>query len=301
MSRQAWQRVTRARPSPERVLVLGSTGMVGRAWCQLLSRLGTAHTGVHRPDFDLADPGSIDRALSGDYDLVVNAAAWTDVDGAEADEQGAARANAQGVEQIARVCERSETTLITYSTDYVFDGRGSVPYPIDAPIDPINAYGRSKALGEALLRDAGENHILIRTSWVHAPWGKNFVLTMRDLTTARESLSVVDDQQGRPSSALSIARGSLDLFTRGALGTWHLTDAGECSWHGLACAVRDHLNADCTIDACTSEAFPRPAARPGYSVLDIEATQGLIGDRPRWQSTVAESLDLSATERRSPR
>lgn len=290
MTPLAWQRIGPQRELPRRVLVLGSTGMVGRAWCQHLDSLNIDHTPAHRPEFDLSDPASITRSVDGPYDLVVNAAAWTDVDGAESDEDGANQANAHAVELIAQRCKQLGAMLITYSTDYVFDGCASTPYPIDAPIDPINAYGRSKALGESLLRSVSDNHILIRTSWVHAPWGKNFVLTMRSLTTSRDEISVVDDQHGRPTNAVSLTTGSLDLYTHGALGTWHLTDAGECTWHTLATEIRDVLDAPCRVHACSSDAFPRPAKRPMYSTLDITPTVSLIGDRPDWKRGVARSL-----------
>lgn len=290
MSSIAWQRVEEHRPAPKRVLVLGSTGMVGRAWCELLTQRGIDFRAMHRPEFDLSNPESIQASVQGEYDLVVNAAAWTDVDGAETDEPGANQANAYAVEQIAKSCAQINATLISYSTDYVFDGCAHSPYAIDAPIEPINAYGRSKALGESLLREASDQHILIRTSWVHAPWGKNFVLTMRSLMTDRHELQVVHDQRGRPSSAISVATGSLSLYTHGALGTWHLTDAGECTWHGLASEIRDVLGAECDVHPCSSDAFPRPAKRPAYSTLDIQATGSLIGSLPDWKQGVRDSL-----------
>lgn len=290
MSNQAWQRVDDPREAPKRVLVLGRSGMVGRAWCEMLGSQAIEYTALARPDFDLSDPASIDRAFESSFDLVVNAAAWTDVDGAESDEAGANQANAYGVEQMAKRCKESGAFLITYSTDYVFGGDASSPYPIDAPIQPLNAYGRSKALGESLLRGACEDHLLIRTSWVHAPWGKNFVLTMRSLMQSRDELSVVDDQHGRPSSAFTLASRSLELYLRGAEGTWHLTDAGECTWFGLASEIRDQLGSSCLINPCTSDAFPRPAKRPAYSTLDISATERLIGLLPRWERGVEQSL-----------
>lgn len=290
MSHQAWQRVDESRQGPKRVLVLGRSGMVGRAWCEALGSKGIEHTALARPEFDLSDPALIDRAFESRFDLVINAAAWTDVDGAESNEAGANQANAYGVEQIAKRCKESGAFLITYSTDYVFGGDASSPYPIDAPIQPLNAYGRSKALGESLLRATCENHLLIRTSWVHAPWGKNFVLTMRSLMQTREELSVVDDQRGRPSSAFTLANRSLELYLSGATGTWHLTDAGECTWFGLACEIQDQLGSSCLINPCTSEAFPRPAKRPAYSTLDISATDRLIGSLPSWEQGVKQSL-----------
>tara|TARA_A100000171_G_scaffold14429_2_gene12738 strand:+ start:29681 stop:30556 length:876 start_codon:yes stop_codon:yes gene_type:complete len=290
MNEHAWQRIDSNRSLPQRVLILGSSGMVGRAWCEHLKSLGIEYTAAHRPHFDLCRPETFEKTFDGTYDLVVNAAAWTDVDGAESDEQGALLANAYAVEQISAHCASVQAMLITYSTDYVFDGMACTPYPIDAPISPINAYGRSKALGESLLRRTNENHLLIRTSWVHAPWGKNFALTMRSLIADRDEIRVVNDQRGRPSSAISIAEGALDLYMNGASGTWHLTDSGECTWHGFAMEIRDALGSACSVEPCTSEEFVRPARRPAFSTLSIHQTEKLIGPRPAWQSRVRESV-----------
>ena len=290
MSQIGWQRVEQERRTPTRVLVLGSSGMVGRAWCRLLERRGIDYTALRRPEFDLCRTETIDRAVTDGFELVVNAAAWTDVDGAETQEADATQANAHAVRHIADRCDAAGSMLITYSTDYIFNGEAGKPYPIDHPPDPINAYGRSKALGESLLRESTDQHILIRTSWVHAPWGKNFVRTMSSLLRDRDEVRVVDDQRGRPTSALSIAAGSMSLYEKGALGTWHVTDAGECTWFGLASRVRRELGSSCDVQPCTSDAFPRPAARPAYSTLDIAATDRLIGPLPEWESTVATSI-----------
>lgn len=291
MNTIAWQRIGPNRHDPTRVLVLGSTGMVGRAWVNLLAQRQIEHTAVHRPLFDLANQASIDRCLEGKYDLVVNAAAWTDVDGAEKDQGGCNQANAHAVEQIALRCEAMEAVLITYSTDYVFSGQAAAPYPIDARVDPINAYGQSKALGEAKLRASTDRHLLIRTSWVYAPWGKNFVLTMMGMMQARDHLKVVSDQCGRPTSATHLANGSLGLYLAGCTGTWHLTDDGECSWFGLATEIRGILDAKCVVEPCASDEFPRPAKRPALSTLDIESTRDTLGDIGPWQERVRSVIE----------
>ncbi len=290
MSPQSWQRVGSPRQAPSNVLVLGASGMVGRAWVERLQQLGIRHTALRRPEFDLSIPSTIKDHVRCDYDLVVNAAAWTDVDGAETDEQGANQANAFAVDAIAKRCAAMDATLITYSTDYVFDGDAKSPYPIDAPIAPMNAYGRSKALGESLLRAATENHLLIRTSWVYAPWGKNFVITMRNLMQSRDTLSVVNDQQGRPTSAQGLAANSLELYLNGACGTWHATDSGACTWHEFAQEIGAIEQSGCTAWPCASSEFPRPAKRPAYSILDIAATVKLIGPIDAWQSQLRDAL-----------
>lgn len=290
MSEHAWQSILEPRSAPTNVLVLGSSGMVGRAWVQLLRSSGIEFMAVCRPQFDLGDRASIESCMQGSYDLVVNAAAWTDVDAAESDEAGATRANAHAVQEIAVLSGAMGATLISYSTDYVFSGSASRPYVIDAPIEPINAYGRSKALGEALLRKATDRHLLIRTSWVYAPWGRNFALTMRGLMHQRDELRVVHDQRGRPSSAEELARGTLELFRSGAAGTWHLTDGGECTWFEFASEIRDALGSACQINPCTSDEFPRPARRPSYSTLDISASELVIGWQTPWEQRVRAAL-----------
>ncbi len=288
--------IAEPRPSPNRVLVLGSTGMVGRSWMEYLASNRIECRGVSRPEFDLMDPDSITRCLSEHYDLVVNAAAWTDVDGAESDEDGATRANAHALAEIAEHCTRHDATLITYSTDYVFAGDATTPYPIDAPINPINAYGRSKALGESLLTQSDASYILIRTSWVYAPWGSNFVRTIRNLAQSRDELRVVNDQRGRPTSAQHLAQSSLDLYLNGAQGTWHLTDNDECTWFDFARAIAEHTNPKCQVLPCSSDTYPRPAPRPSYSTLDLTDTINLLGPLEPWTLRLRRVLDAISAE-----
>lgn len=291
MSGRPIQTVLPARPLPARVVVLGETGMVGRAWLGLLTAHGIPVTGFARPVIDLLKPESLLDKVPEGTSLVVNAAAWTDVDGAEKAEADATTANAHSVDSLARHCATLGATLITYSTDYVFDGAGKAPYPVDGPIAPVNAYGRSKAIGERMLAEAGTGTLLIRTSWVYAPWGKNFVRTIAGLARTKPELKVVDDQRGRPTSAEAVAATSLALYLAGAVGTWHATDAGECTWHGLASRIVQRLGLTCRVQPCTTAEFPRPAARPAYSTLDLSATDALIGPRGDWQSALDRVLE----------
>ena len=290
MSFVAKQSVHSPRTQPQRILVLGCNGMVGRSWMELLNELHIPSVGLARPEFDLFDPDSIQHSLDNPSELVINAAAWTDVDGAEQHEDQATQANAHAVAQIAQICKDANSTLITYSTDYVFAGNANAPYAIDTPLAPLNAYGRSKALGESLLAQAGSDHILIRTSWVYAPWGSNFVRTINALAGNRPQLKVVNDQQGRPTSAQELAKNSFALYLAGAIGTWHLTDAGECTWFDFASQLVAHQGHQCTVSPCTSEEFPRPACRPAYSTLDIAPTADLIGPLNPWQNNLSGVL-----------
>tara|TARA_R110000782_G_scaffold57258_18_gene119730 strand:+ start:19155 stop:20009 length:855 start_codon:yes stop_codon:yes gene_type:complete len=276
---------------PDGAVVLGARGMVGRSWCGLLTAHGVPFRAAARPEFDLDSPESVAEMVRAGDRLVVNAAAWTDVDGAESDEAAATRANGAAPGLLARRCAAVGATLIHYSTDYVFSGQARTPYPVDAPIEPINAYGRSKAAGEAAVRrELPDAHLIIRTSWVYAPWGRNFVRTIAGLAMQRDQLRVVDDQRGRPTSAEGLASTSLSLYLHGANGTWHSTDSGECTWHGLATAIAGVVAPKCRVDPCTTAEFPRPAPRPAFSTLDVSNTERLVGSLMPWPIALAGVL-----------
>lgn len=270
------------------VMIVGSTGMLGRAWVALLRGRGIEHVLTTRAEVDLRDPGSIERTVNGRCRWVVNCAAWTDVDGAEKDFAGAVALNATGVEALARRCKKVGATLVHYSTDYVFNGQATRPYPTDHPREPLNAYGKSKAMGEEAIERSGCRYLILRTSWLYAPWGKNFVRTIAGLLRQRDSIKVVDDQRGRPTSCEPLAETSLKLMTKDAEGMYHATDGGECTWYGLAREVGRLLGTKCRVDPCTTAEFPRPAKRPAYSVLDLSQTERLIGPMTPWEVTLAD-------------
>jgi dTDP-4-dehydrorhamnose reductase len=146
-------------------------------------------------------------------------------------------------------------------------------------------------VGEEALEHSGCDFLLLRTSWLYGPWGKNFVLTMLGLMKSRPELKVVHDQVGRPSSVLSVARATQGLLEKGQRGTFHVTDAGETSWFGFAGEIAKLSGAECKVFPCTTEEFPRPAPRPGYSVLDIEKTEHALGPLPAWQEPLRETLE----------
>jgi len=272
-------------------LVTGAAGMLGRSWTRLLEARGIDHLAASRNLLDITKDDAVERSLVPGTKWVINCAAWTDVDGAESHLEDAEAVNGLAVSRLADRCLKVGAKLVHYSTDYVFDGKQSSPYRTDHARAPINAYGRSKALGEELLEQSGVDHLLVRSSWLYAPWGKNFVLTMRDLVGTRSHLRVVDDQRGRPSSCGHIAEATLALIDKHCVGTYHVCDGGECTWFDLASLVRDVVNPDCVIEACTSEEFPRPAPRPAYSVLDLTATEGLLGPTSDWRGRVTRVLE----------
>jgi dTDP-4-dehydrorhamnose reductase len=272
-------------------MLIGPDGMLGRAWAGLLADRAIDFVGITYPEFDFGRPGAVDDLELGGIDTIVNCAAWTDVDGAEADEATAALVNADGVGALARRAAVANATVVHYSTDYVFSGDAVAPVPIDAPIAPINAYGRTKALGEQAVVGAGEEHLVVRTSWLYAPWGHNFVRTMARLGKERPSLRVVDDQRGRPTSCEHLASTTLALLELGERGMVHVTDGGECTWFELARHVMGKLHPACVVEPCTSEEFVRPARRPAYSVLALDRVEALLGPMPHWTANVDAVLE----------
>ncbi|MFW2386902.1 MAG: dTDP-4-dehydrorhamnose reductase [Polyangiales bacterium] len=272
------------------LLVIGADGMLGRCWTDLLDARGIEHRATMLADLDITDPAAVAGFVTPGTDWVVNCAAYTLVDAAEENEELANEVNGHAVGRMAERCKQAGAKLIHYSTDYVFDGTAREPYRPDHPRSPVNAYGRSKAIAEELIEQSGVEHLLVRSSWLYAPWAKNFVLTIRELAMSRPNLRVVDDQRGRPTDSRKLAEVTLALAELGARGTFHVTDGGECSWFELAALIAEVVNPDCQVDPCTSEEFPRPAPRPTYSVLDISATEQLVGPLIPWEARVRDLL-----------
>jgi len=277
-----------SRPNPPaRVLVIGGTGMLGRAWHALLAEQGRETLLVRREQLDLTRPATIQEWVNGRCPLVVNCAARSNVDLAESDYEATLQVNGYGVGELARRCGDCGVTLLHYSTDHVFDGTRSSPYPVGHPHAPVNAYGRSKSTGERLIRESGCRHLIVRTSWLYAPWGQNFVRVIANLAKERPWVTVVDDQYGRPTSAAHLAAASLRLFESGAEGTWHITDGGMGSRYEWAKEVVRLTARPCEIRPCRTEDYPRPARRPRYSVLDLTETERLLGPMADWRTNLA--------------
>ena len=269
----------------------GAGGMLGRCVAAELAARGIPCVPLARPAWDFARPNAFPDLPPG-LRAVVNAAAYTRVDDAEADEAAAHTVNADAVGALARRCRDAGVPLVHVSTDYVFGGHArSTPYPVDHPVGPATAYGRSKAAGEAQLAASGADWLCVRTGWLHAPHGNSFVRTIRGALPQRPKLFVVADQRGRPTGAASLARLLLDLLDAGARGTFHGTDGGQTSWFGLAQAVADRYGRKKDVLPSESREFPRPARRPAYSVLDLSRTEALLGPRPPWSAALADTLD----------
>ncbi|MGP1309405.1 MAG: dTDP-4-dehydrorhamnose reductase [Phycisphaerales bacterium] len=275
------------------ILVLGADGMLARAFRE---RLQSGASFLGRAGCDITDANSVKDAVTPVVRTVINCAAYTNVDGAETDEAAATRLNGEAVSILAARCVEVGATLVHFSTDYVFDGRATSPYATDHPRDPLGAYGRSKAAGETALEASRCAWLCLRTSWLYAPWGKNFVRTIATLSRERDSLRVVADQRGRPTSCRTLADITMRMLDAGARGMHHGCDGGECTWHEFAQAIAARVNPGCAVDPCTTAEFPRPAPRPAYSVLDLSKTEALIGPIPHWSAALSDTLDLLERE-----
>lgn len=295
---------------PLRLIVLGPRGQVGWELMRALQPLGEI-VGLDRTRADLGAPQTLSAVLTPlAPDVIVNAAAWTQVDGAETDEEQARLINGEAPGALARIAHSAGALLVHYSTDYVFDGSGSAPWRERDRCAPINAYGRGKWAGEQAIRATRADALILRTSWVFASRGGNFVRTMLRLGAERETLRVVADQIGAPTPARLIAEVTAHVVRQAIAerragpfegGTYHLSSSGETSWHGLARQIfsrwpeiaPDQPLRVRAVEAIASGDYPTPAARPLNSRLCCEALEARFGLRlPRWQ----DGLDLVLAE-----
>ena len=279
-----------------RVLVTGANGQLGSELVALYSaRPEDQVLGVDLPDVDLTSESSVAAVFdSFSPDVVINCAAWTAVDAAEENEAGALAVNGEGPRVLAKACRASGAWLVQISTDYVFSGEATSPYAEDATPDPRSAYGRPKLAGEVAVREElTDAHYIVRTAWLYGHQGNNFVKTMLRLEKERETIDVVDDQVGQPTYAADLASQIVALLDlRPAAGTFHGTNSGEVSWHGLTQEIFRLIGADpARVIAVTSEQFVRPAPRPAYSVLghDHWTAVGLAPMRA-WQEALADAF-----------
>ena len=242
-----------------------------------------------RGQLDLADADAIRHLVRhAAPQLIVNAAAYTAVDRAESEERLAMAINGRAPGILAEEAERAGAAIVHYSTDYVFDGAKRSPYQEDDTPHPLNAYGRTKLEGERAVITATRRHLLIRTSWVYGPIGRNFYRTIATRARAGEPLRVVNDQRGVPTTSAFIARCTVDLLRAGASGLCHVVPDGDTTWHGFAEAIVAHLGLHVPVEPIASSAFPSPARRPSYSVLDNRRLAGILGrSLPHWHELLA--------------
>jgi len=231
-----------------------------------------------RYGLDLADAPPLAAAVRAlQPDVIVNAAAYTAVDKAESERDLAFAVNATAPRVLAEEAKRIGAMLVHYSTDYVFDGDKSSPYVEDDPARPINVYGESKLAGESAIQAAGCRHLILRTSWVYGPRGKNFFLTMKRLGKERSELRVVDDQVGAPTSSIAIADATAQLLSKGTEGLYHMSAAGETSWCGFAREIFRRAGLATPVVGIPTKDYPTPARRPRNSRLDCSRLKGVSG------------------------
>ena len=274
----------------KRVLITGGAGQLAeairRTWTDaaLLIPLESV--------LDLGDEGSIHRMVE-EYrpDVVVNAGAMTNVDRCESELELATRINGQAVGWLAHACGRTGALLVQISTDYVFDGTLMRPYLESDPVAPINAYGRSKLLGEMKAGEAPD-HLILRTAWLYDAWGKNFYRTMLGAAHQGRSLRVVDDQRGAPTSCRALARQIRVAVNERWRGLVHCTCQGEVSWHGFASEIFRLAGVEADLAPCRTEDYPLPAPRPAFSVLDGGLRAHLGSDiMPDWETALQEVVN----------
>jgi dTDP-4-dehydrorhamnose reductase len=286
------------------ILVAGKTGQLARSLAEEAVRRGVPLVAMERPHLDLTDPGAVERAVAATAPrAIINAAAYTAVDQAEAEPALAFALNRDGAARLAAAAAQRDVPFIHVSTDYVFDGRKDAPYREDDAPSPLGVYGRSKLEGERAVRETCPAAVILRTSWLYGRFGRNFVTTMLQLAQTRELVRVVDDQHGAPTAARDLARAILDLTermvgadTRGCAGIYHIAAQGETTWHGFAAAIfagwarRGHRVP--ALQSITTAEYKAAARRPKNSRLDCSRIERAFGLRlPPWQGSLDSCLD----------
>jgi dTDP-4-dehydrorhamnose reductase len=286
------------------VLITGGGGQLGRALIALAPEGATVRSARHG-QLDIADPQAVDAALR-DFrpDVLINAAGFTRVDDAETEREAAERANATGPAVLAAACRGLGAWLVQVSTDYVFDGAQSRPYPPAAPTHPLSVYGTTKLAGErAVSRELPSHSTVVRTSWLYAAHGRNFLTTMLRLMSSRPQLTVVSDQIGTPTSVTSLARVVWGFTVQRAPGLYHWCDSGVASWYDFAVAIAEEalsagvLASSPPILPIASADYPTAARRPPCSLLDKRDTERLLGvTAPHWRRALRETLTALAVK-----
>jgi dTDP-4-dehydrorhamnose reductase len=277
-------------------LITGGSGQLGIAVSQELDKNGIAFDAWSSKDLDITQSSNTSEAIEKLSPIVIiNCAAWTDVDGAESHEIDASRVNSDGPENLAIAAKRCNSKLIHVSTDYVFSGDSQLPWQIADEINPQSAYGRTKAQGERrVLANYSENSFLVRTAWLYSPWGKNFAKTMTKLAIkGTGEVRVVDDQVGQPTSASDLAKQLVELgLSTSPAGIYHGTNSGQASWYEFAQEIFNLVGADVgRVTPVSSSEFPRSAKRPSYSVLSHDAWANTSVKAMRdWRIALAEAM-----------
>lgn len=289
-----------------KIVLLGASGQLGSEWQVFLGDLARNEQVVHpytSAQLDITDQDALSRELRAkNPDLIINCAAYTDVDGAEENKQLAQKVNVEAVDSLAELSAELDCMLIHFSTDYVFPGtledRTNFPngYSEDHPTDPINEYGRTKLQGEEKVRSSGCNYLIIRVAWLCGALGSNFVKTMLKLGRERDELQVVDDQWGSPTFTAEVVFNSWQLLKAEQTGTFHITSEGLLTWHNFACTIFELAGLEVNVEPVPSDQFPTAATRPYFSKLNTQKAQTIEGTNILdWQSGLEAMLDQLGT------
>lgn len=278
------------------ILITGANGQLGREMCKVSSTSTDKYVFTDVAELDITDAAAVlDTVNRNDIDVIVNCAAYTNVDKAEDNEQAADLINNVAVRNLAEAAKAVDAILIHISTDYVFKGDGNTPCCEDQPTNPIGAYGRTKLAGEQSLIATGCRYIIIRTAWLYSPFGNNFVKTIRKLTSGHDSLKVVFDQVGTPTYAGDLAALIYKIIEERRLdkqGIYHFSNEGVCSWYDFAIEICELSGNRCDIQPCHSNEFPSKVERPHYSVLDKTKVKSTFEIKiPHWKQSLKKCIN----------
>jgi dTDP-4-dehydrorhamnose reductase len=279
-----------------RLIITGAAGMLGQDLVRAASEAGHEPLPFSRGELDITDQDAVERAVArAAPDVVINCAAWTDVDGAEASFPAALAINGSGAGNVARAAAAHGAWTIHVSSDYVFDGTKREPYVESDPVGPLSAYGRSKLAGEeAVAAEAPERHTIVRSSWLFGVGGPCFPATMRRLAAERDELTVVDDQLGCPTFTGHLASALIELACAPVRGIAHVAGGGCCTWYDLAVETITAAGLSCQVRRGRTADLARPAPRPAYSVLVSELAEA-VPRLPHWREGLAEYLASEVT------
>lgn len=267
-----------------RIMITGGNGQLGSEWVYFLNKQGVEFIALPSSDLDITDHMDVRRVLNNlKPDLIINCAAYTNVDQAEDEKEKAFAVNADGLKNLADYCVEHQIKLVHFSTDYVFEGsltdKKNLPegYPEDHPPKPINTYGESKLAGEVSIRNSGCDHLIIRVSWLCGRFGNNFVKSMIRLGKERDELNVVNDQFGCPTFADNVVENTWHLIDQNISGVYHITSTGMITWYDLAQAIFKKTGEQVDVKPIPSSEFPTKAKRPAFSLLSTKKIAAVPG------------------------